>query len=280
MIHAIKSSRCRERFAGEAAMTTPGYAAFSEHLTDTGSLVARPELSAGSIQIRVRAGYRWLLNSFRKSLRVGERLGDRFRRPVRIEIDRHELPHARRSQLQDEPVLEAANHESLALPRGTETVLVVDDQSFDRRYMATMLRELGYTVLEAAGGPEALRLVQKDRGQHIGLLLTDMVMPQMGGRELGYRAGLLCPEVKVLFCSSYPETLAIRNGIIDERTPYVQKPATRDALALKVRQFLDHATERSPTPEPADAPAAKPSYPAKRRARKRHGAEVENGKLN
>jgi CheY-like chemotaxis protein len=252
MIHAIKSNSCGEHFAGEAGMTNLEYAAVSEHLSHAESLGTKPELSAGSIQTRVRAGYRWLCDSFRKSFRVRERVDARFRQPTPIEIDLHELHDTTRSQIQEEPVLDAVNHESFAPPRGAETVLVVDDQPLVRGYMVTMLRELGYTVLEAASGAEALHIVRTNCGQHIRLVLTDMIMPKMGGRELGYRAGLLCPEVKMLFCSNYPETLAIRNGMIDERTPYVQKPVTRDALARKVRQVLDQATEdlnkRSPTP--------------------------------
>ena len=145
-------------------------------------------------------------------------------------------------QTQEELVLNALTHMSSTPPKGTESVLVVDDEALVRGYMATMLRELGYTVFEATNGSEALRIVQKHHGQNLDLLLTDMVMPQMGGRELGYRIGLLSPETKVLFCSSYPEALAIRNGMIDERTPYVEKPVSRDTLALKVRQLFDQAT--------------------------------------
>ena len=159
--------------------------------------------------------------------------------------------------------MDALNHESFAPPKGTESVLVVDDEALVRGYMATMLRELGYTVFEAVDGIDALRVVQKHRGQDLDLLLTDMVMPQMGGRELAYRVGLLRPKIKVLFCSSYPEALAIRNGMIDERTPYVQKPVSRDALALKVRQLFDQATpsvhKESPAPEETDVAPVNPS---------------------
>jgi CheY-like chemotaxis protein len=175
------------------------------------------------------------------------------------------LLHTNSNQTQEESVLDALNHEPFAPPRGTESVLVVDDEALVRGYMATMLRELGYTVFEAADGMSALRIVQKHRGQDLDLVLTDMVMPQMGGRELGYRVGLLRPRIKVLFCSSYPEALAIRNGMIDKRTPYVQKPVSRDALALKVRQLLDQATpgvhEESPAPEQPHVAPVNPSVP-------------------
>jgi CheY-like chemotaxis protein len=237
------------------AMMNSDPSPFSEHLSLAESLAAKVELSASTMRIGIRACYRWFHASLRKLFRAGERSCGRSGLPVCIGIDMDDLLQTNSGQTQEEPALDALNHEPFAPPRGTESVLVVDDEALVRGYMATMLRELGYTVFEATDGMDALRIIQKYHGQGLDLLLTDMVMPQMGGRELGYRVGLLSPETKVLFCSSYPEALAIRNGMIDDRTPYLQKPVSRDALALKVRQLFDQATPESPTPaQPNVAP--------------------------
>ena len=245
------------------AMMNPDQPPSSEHLSHAEGLGAKVELFASTIRIGIRACYGWLHASLRKLFRAGQQPCALSGLPVRIGIDMDELLHTNSDQTQEESVLDALNHESFAPPRGTESVLVVDDEALVRGYMATMLRDLGYTVFEATDGMDALRIVQRHRGQNLDLLLTDMVMPQMGGRELGYRVGLLSPTIKVLFCSSYPEALAIRNGMIDERIPYIQKPVSRDALALKVRQLLDQATpsvhEESPALEPPGVAPVNPS---------------------
>lgn len=248
-----------------AAMMNLDHAAFSEQFSRAESLGAKQELSLGTMRIGLQACYGWLCDALRECFRPGAQPGDGSGLPASGEIDMDELLHSNSGQTQEEPVLDAGDQESFAPPKGTETVLLVDDEPLVRGYMATMLRELGYTVFEAASGVDALQIVQKKRAQNIHLVLTDMVMPQMGGRELGYRAGLLCPEIKVLFCSSYPEALAIRNGMIDNRIPYIQKPVSRDALALKVRQLFDQPTQdvpkTSPTPELVHVPALDPSAP-------------------
>jgi CheY-like chemotaxis protein len=245
------------------AMINPDQPPSSEHLSDVESLGAKVELFASIMRIGSRTSYGWLHASLRKLFRAGEQPCRLSGLPVPIGIGMDRLLHTSSDQTQGEPVLDALNHESFAPPRGTESVLVVDDEALVRGYMATMLRDLGYTVFEATDGMDALHTVQKHRGQNLDLLLTDMVMPQMGGRELGYRVGKLWPKIKVLFCSSYPEALAIRNGMIDDRTPYLQKPVSRDALALKVRQLFDQATpgvhKESPTPEQTDVAPVNPS---------------------
>jgi CheY-like chemotaxis protein len=245
------------------AMINPDQPPSSERRSHAERLGAKVELFASTMRIGIRACYGWLHASLRKMFRASEQPGGLSGLPVRIGIDTEDLLHRNGGQTQEEPVLDALNHESFAPPKRSESVLLVDDEAAVRGHMATMLRELGYTVCEAADGMDALRIVQEHRGQDPDLLLTDMVMPQMGGRELGYRVGLLRPEIKVLFCSSYPEVLAIRNGMIDERTPYVQKPVSRDTLALKVRQLFDQATpdvhEESPTAEQPDAAPVNPS---------------------
>jgi YesN/AraC family two-component response regulator len=77
----------------------------------------------------------------------------------------------------------------------------------------------------------------------IDLLLTDIVMPKMTGKELAYQIGLLSPGTKVIFCSAYPEKLLSLNGMIDTRIPFLQKPVSAGALAAKLREVLDGPEE-------------------------------------
>lgn len=125
------------------------------------------------------------------------------------------------------------------LPKGSETVLVAEDEEAIRAYMALILRDLGYHVIEAADGEQALRLFRGVRGLKIDLLLTDLVMPKMNGQQLAYRIGELLPQIKVLFCSGYPEKLAARNGMIAPTVRFLQKPVVPRTLAVKVREVLD-----------------------------------------
>jgi CheY-like chemotaxis protein len=127
------------------------------------------------------------------------------------------------------------------LPKGNETVLIAEDEPVIRAYLATTLAELGYHVLEAEDGERALRLSQEIAFGQIDLLLTDIVMPKMSGKELAYHVGRHSPQTKIIFCSSYPEKLATRNGMIDPKIAFLQKPLTTPALAHKVRDVLDSA---------------------------------------
>ena len=144
---------------------------------------------------------------------------------------------------QEEPVLDTANPEPSDPSWGTETVLLAEDEPVVRELMASVLREMGCTVLEAGNGEQALRILEHSSGQGIDLLLTDIVMPVMGGRELAYKFGSLFPTAKILFCSAYPEKLGIRNGTFDKQIPFLQKPVTTDALKLKVREVMGDAQE-------------------------------------
>jgi PAS domain S-box-containing protein len=124
------------------------------------------------------------------------------------------------------------------LPRGTETILLVEDEASVRRLSIRVLRQQGYTVLEATHGAEALRLAQEQAGRDIHLLLTDMVMPQMGGQELAKRLTHLYPKLKVLFISGYIETTVPQSGLLDPSANFLQKPFTPQALIHKVRAVL------------------------------------------
>jgi CheY-like chemotaxis protein len=102
-----------------------------------------------------------------------------------------------------------------------------------------MLEELGYSVLAAASGPQALGMLEK--GASPDLLLTDVVMPGMGGRQLAERARALAPSLRVLFCSGYTENAIVHNGRLDHGVELLSKPFDRDRLAAKVRRALGGA---------------------------------------
>jgi two-component system cell cycle sensor histidine kinase/response regulator CckA len=128
---------------------------------------------------------------------------------------------------------------SSELPRGTETILLAEDDPSLLEMSATLLRRLGYTVLTAVNGVEALNLKnQRDIG-HIDLLFTDVVMPHMSGKELSDRIRAIYPHTKILFTSAYTESAIVHQGILDEGVMLLQKPFTPSALANKVREILD-----------------------------------------
>ena len=122
--------------------------------------------------------------------------------------------------------------------RGRETVLVVEDEPLVRRLARRALEEHGYTVLEAADGREAI--AELASGEHpIGLVLSDLVMPRMSGRELGQEIARRYPGLPVLFMSGYTGEDVRSRGLLEGTAPFVQKPFTADALARRVRTMLD-----------------------------------------
>jgi two-component system, cell cycle sensor histidine kinase and response regulator CckA len=122
-------------------------------------------------------------------------------------------------------------------PRGTETVFLVEDAPAVRRAICEILERCGYTVLEAPGAQPALALAAKRR-EPIHLLLTDVVMPGMSGRELAERFTRLHPEAKVLYMSGYADDATVRHQVRGAETSYVQKPFSPDTLARKVRDAI------------------------------------------
>jgi PAS domain S-box-containing protein len=121
---------------------------------------------------------------------------------------------------------------------GAETILLVEDEAGLRKLAREMLLKQGYRVVQASGGPEALRMWGQNP-EGIDLLLTDVVMPQMSGRELADQLKAARPDLKVLYMSGYTHDVIARHGVLDSETAFLQKPFTHDALGRKVRALLD-----------------------------------------
>jgi PAS domain S-box-containing protein len=121
---------------------------------------------------------------------------------------------------------------------GDETILVVEDEDVVRMLACRGLRELGYTVLESRHGREALDLVETGRPS-IDLVISDVVMPELSGRELGARLAVLQPALPVLYMSGYTGEDVVQRGLLEPGVPFQQKPFTPEGLARKVRDMLD-----------------------------------------
>lgn len=119
----------------------------------------------------------------------------------------------------------------------TEIILVVEDEERVRNNSVETLRELGYTVLHAASGPEALAIIRS--GQDITLLFTDIVMPGMTGRQLADAAIEILPRLKVVFTTGYTRNAVVHNGVLDPGTNFLPKPFGIDQLAAKIAEVLD-----------------------------------------
>jgi len=128
---------------------------------------------------------------------------------------------------------------------GKETILLVEDDELVRQMASDILKTVGYTILEAQHGGEALSIC-KQHQEPLDLILTDVVMPQMSGRELAEQVTLIRPEARVLYMSGYTDDAIVHHGVLDEGTPFLEKPFTPEALARKVREVLD-ASINAPT---------------------------------
>jgi CheY-like chemotaxis protein len=131
-----------------------------------------------------------------------------------------------------------ASTEEAQSQRGTETVLLVEDEELVRNMTREILEENGYHVLEAPHGREALLIAVRHDGP-IHLMLSDVVMPAMSGRELAEQLAILRSETKVLYMSGYTDDAIVHHGVLDEGMAFIEKPFTPHALARKVREILN-----------------------------------------
>ena len=128
--------------------------------------------------------------------------------------------------------------------RGTETILVVDDDAGVRLVITILLAQKGYTVIEADSGAKALELLDRHVGL-IPLLVTDIVMPGMSGGELAQKVVALRPGIKVLFVSGYSENVSVECGLAKATAKLLSKPFTADSLSRVVRDLLDQPVDVS-----------------------------------
>jgi CheY-like chemotaxis protein len=131
----------------------------------------------------------------------------------------------------------------IATFRGSETILLVEDEEMVRRYTQTVLENNGYTVIAASGGSESLAAIELQKCG-VDLLVTDVVMPGMSGRELARKLLGACPTVKVLFLSGYAENAVVQQGELDPGINFLQKPFSSMELLTKTREILNESDRR------------------------------------
>ena len=123
------------------------------------------------------------------------------------------------------------------IPVAGETVMLVEDEAQVRDLEARMLKQLGYTVLAAANGEEAMDICQSHQGR-ISLLVTDVVMPNMSGKQVAEAMLARRPDIKVLYLSGYTDNTISHHGILDSSVDFLTKPFSRETLSRKVRDIL------------------------------------------
>jgi len=131
------------------------------------------------------------------------------------------------------------------LPRGNETILIVEDEEEVRKLAGKILERQGYRILEASQGDDALRISERHGGP-IDLILVDVIMPGMSCSELAKHLKSPHPKMKVLYMSGYTDNAIVRHGVLEKGVNYIQKPFTMEGLARKVREVLDKDSDRHP----------------------------------
>ena len=134
------------------------------------------------------------------------------------------------------------------LPCGAETLLVVEDEPSVRRLACRILEAQGYKVLSATNGQDALHMARDHKGNPIRLVVSDVIMPLMGGKVMAEWLKTGNPDLKILFTSGYTDDAITRHGVLEKGVEFLPKPYTPASLARKVREMLDQ-----PTSPPADA---------------------------
>jgi CheY-like chemotaxis protein len=146
----------------------------------------------------------------------------------RIFLPRHQTEPVMPDSVQDKPGL---------APGGRETILLVEDEPAILSLGRAMLEKLGYRVLTASMPEQALMAAKTHRGR-IDLLITDVIMPSMNGRDLAEQLRVIFPDLKILFMSGYTADAIAHHGVLEEGVQFIQKPFSRKALALKVAEAL------------------------------------------
>ncbi|HSS18732.1 MAG TPA: PAS domain S-box protein [Pyrinomonadaceae bacterium] len=141
-------------------------------------------------------------------------------------------------QVEEEAALQTESTMAATIKRGWETVLLVEDEDMVRNLASELLEDSGYVVIKANGGEEAIKLC-REHGAPIDLLITDVVMPKISGKEVAAQLRVIHPETKVLFMSGYTDQAIVHHGIVDSDIAFIQKPFSEQALAQKVRDVLD-----------------------------------------
>ena len=159
------------------------------------------------------------------------------------------LPHVADHAEENAPV------EAVSAPRGNETILFAEDEEGVRELVSSFLESKGYRVLPAADGVSARQTARSHNGE-IDLLLTDVVMPKTGGRELAEDLCKAFPRLKVLFISGYTTDFIVRNAILESGAAFVQKPFSMQFLAKKIREVLDGSSVPVSQTSPIDSPSS------------------------
>ena len=142
-------------------------------------------------------------------------------------------------------VAQAQSTAPSVLTLGTETLLVVEDEPALRHLASTVLKTLGYHVLEASNGVEGVRVVSDYKGPPIRLVIADVIMPLMGGKTMAELLKMTNPDIEVLFTSGYPDDAIMRHGVLDPSFGFLGKPYSPVVLARKVREMLDTGRGKS-----------------------------------
>jgi len=127
------------------------------------------------------------------------------------------------------------------LPGGNETILLVEDDPSVLKMALSIIERLGYQVLSASNAEEAFILASSYHDS-LNLLITDVVMPGMNGRELSEKLKSIHPEIKILFTSGYPENIIAHHGMLEKNINFIGKPYTMTAFAIKIRDVIEQET--------------------------------------
>jgi CheY-like chemotaxis protein len=138
---------------------------------------------------------------------------------------------------EEKPVHTSGECSPEVMKRGSETILLVEDEPMILKLSKTILDRLGYKVLSAGSPREALRLADQHEGK-IHLLITDVVMPEMNGRDLAKKLISRYPDIKLLFMSGYTADIIANRGVLDEGVNFIQKPFSINDMATKIREML------------------------------------------